>query len=130
MSIFPAGHPDARRARGHHDGPPVRERGQAPAFIPLVLVGSVALALALAGTTMLLSSFFLRVLGRTGVSVIERIMGIVLTGLSVQFVYDGLLKLGVLAASPGYRRSSRPPAGLWPARALAFHPGTAPETAP
>jgi len=24
-------------------------------------------------------------------------MGIVLTGLSVQFVYDGLLKLGVLA---------------------------------
>jgi multiple antibiotic resistance protein len=69
-----------------------------PGFILPVLVGSVALALALAGLTMLLSSFFLRVLGRTGVSVIERIMGIVLTGLSVQFVYDGLLKLGVLAA--------------------------------
>jgi multiple antibiotic resistance protein len=63
-----------------------------------VLTGSVALALALAAVTMLLSSFFLRVLGRTGVSVIERIMGIVLTGLSVQFVYDGLLKLGVLTA--------------------------------
>jgi multiple antibiotic resistance protein len=69
-----------------------------PSFIPFVLAGSVALALALAGVTMLLSSFFLRVLGRTGVSVIERIMGIVLTGLSVQFVYDGLLKLGVLTA--------------------------------
>ena len=69
-----------------------------PTFIPFVLVGSVALALGLAGITMLLSSFFLRVLGRTGVSVIERIMGIVLTGLSVQFVYDGLLKLGVIAA--------------------------------
>ena len=69
-----------------------------PAFILPVLVGSVALALAFAGVTMFLSSFFLRVLGRTGVSVIERIMGIVLTGLSVQFVYDGLLKLGVLAA--------------------------------
>jgi len=63
-----------------------------------VLVGSVALALAIAGVTMFLSSFFLRVLGRTGVSVIERIMGIVLTGLSVQFVYDGLVKLGVIAA--------------------------------
>jgi multiple antibiotic resistance protein len=71
---------------------------KAPAFILPVLVGSVALALALAGLTMLLSSFFLRVLGKTGVSVIERIMGIVLTGLSVQFVYDGLLKLGILAA--------------------------------
>jgi multiple antibiotic resistance protein len=68
-----------------------------PTFIPFILAGSVALALGLAGITMLLSSFFLRVLGRTGVSVIERIMGIVLTGLSVQFVYDGLLKLGVIA---------------------------------
>jgi multiple antibiotic resistance protein len=69
----------------------------APGFILPVLVGSVALALGLAGLAMFLSSFFLRVLGKTGVSVIERIMGIVLTGLSVQFVYDGLLKLGVLA---------------------------------
>ena len=37
-----------------------------PRFIPLILVGSVALALALAALTMLLSSFFLRVLGRPG----------------------------------------------------------------
>jgi len=70
----------------------------APSFILPILVASVALVLALAGLTMLLSSYFLRVLGKTGVSVIERIMGIVLTGLSVQFVYDGLLKLGILAA--------------------------------
>jgi len=68
-----------------------------PGIIQPILVGCVALALVLAGVTMFLSSFFLRVLGRTGVSVIERIMGIVLTGLSVQFVYDGLLKLGVVA---------------------------------
>jgi multiple antibiotic resistance protein len=68
-----------------------------PGFMLPVLLGSAALALSLAGVTMFLSSFFLRVLGKTGVSVIERIMGIVLTGLSVQFVYDGLLRLGVLA---------------------------------
>ena len=72
----------------------------APNYIMPVLVGSVALALAFAALTMFLSSFFLRVLGRIGVSVIERIMGIVLAGLSVQFVYDGLLKLGILAAAP------------------------------
>ena len=71
--------------------------GSAPGFILPVLVGSAALALSVAAATMLASSFFLRVLGRTGVSVIERLMGIVLTGLSVQFVYDGLLKLGILA---------------------------------
>jgi len=69
-----------------------------PPFIPLILVGCVAMALAIAALTMAASSFFLRVLGKTGVSVIERIMGIILTGLSVQFVYDGLLKLGVLQA--------------------------------
>jgi multiple antibiotic resistance protein len=70
---------------------------KAPGFILPVLAGSVALALLSAALTMLLSTFFLRVLGKTGVSVIEKIMGILLTGLSVQFVYDGLLKLGVLA---------------------------------
>ncbi len=66
-------------------------------YIRLILVGSVVLALVCAGLTMRLSSFFIRVLGTTGVSVIERIMGIVLTALSVQFVYDGLQKLGILA---------------------------------
>jgi len=68
-----------------------------PGLILPVLAGSAALALGIAAATMLLSSFFLRVLGKTGVSVIERIMGIVLTGLSVQFVYDGLVKLHVIA---------------------------------
>jgi len=67
-----------------------------PLFILPTLVGSVALSLACAGLTMLLSTFFLKLLGRTGVSVIERIMGIVLTALSVQFVYDGLLKLKII----------------------------------
>ncbi len=67
-----------------------------PLFILPTLLGSVALSLAAAGVTMYLSSFFLRLLGRTGVSVIERIMGIVLAALSVQFVYDGLVKLKIV----------------------------------
>jgi multiple antibiotic resistance protein len=69
---------------------------QNPLFILPTLVGSAALSLAIAGVTMYLSTFFLRLLGRTGVSVIERIMGIVLTALSVQFVYDGLVKLKIV----------------------------------
>lgn len=68
-----------------------------PWLVLPVLAGSAAISLFLAGVTMQASTFFLRLLGKTGVSVIERIMGIILTGLSVQFVYDGLLKLGVLA---------------------------------
>jgi len=70
---------------------------KSPGYIRLVLVGSAFLALLCAALAMRLSSALIRVLGTTGVSVIERIMGIVLTGLSVQFVYDGLQKLGILA---------------------------------
>jgi multiple antibiotic resistance protein len=70
--------------------------GRAPSFILPVLIGSAALTIGLAALSMFLSGFFLRVLGKTGVSVVERIMGILLAGLSVQFVYDGLLKLGII----------------------------------
>jgi multiple antibiotic resistance protein len=42
------------------------------------------------------SELIIKTLGRTGVSVLERIMGILLSGLSVQFVYNGVIKLGVL----------------------------------
>ena len=61
-----------------------------------MLLAAVALTLAAAAAAMRASSLILRVLGRTGVSVIERIMGLLLSGLSVQFVYDGLHKLGIL----------------------------------
>ncbi len=66
-----------------------------------ILTACVAVALACAALTMSLSAAFLRVLGRTGVSVIERIMGILLAGLSVQFVYDGIVRLGLLATPAG-----------------------------
>ena len=66
-----------------------------------LLTACVAVALACAALTMSLSAAFLRVLGRTGVSVIERIMGILLSGLSVQFVYDGIVRLGLLGTSAG-----------------------------
>jgi multiple antibiotic resistance protein len=73
----------------------VSQDGVGMAIYP-ILLASVAAALACAGVAMHLSSYFLKVLGKTGVSVIERIMGILLSGLSVQFVYDGLLKLKIL----------------------------------
>lgn len=61
-----------------------------------MLFVAVAITLAAAASTMKASELILRALGRTGVSVIERIMGLLLSGLSVQFVYDGLVKLGVI----------------------------------
>lgn len=38
----------------------------------------------------------MRVLGRTGMFVLEKIVGLILAGLSVQLAYEGLEKLGIL----------------------------------
>lgn len=68
-------------------------------LLPTMAMLFVAVAATLGGAAVSLaaSSVVLKALGRTGVSVIERIMGLLLAGLSVQFVYDGLAKLGVIA---------------------------------
>ena len=42
------------------------------------------------------ASKLMRFLGRTGMFVMEKIVGLILAGLSVQLVYDGLVKLNVL----------------------------------
>ena len=61
-----------------------------------VLFGSIVIALSLAVVTMATGELILRVLHRTGVQVIQRLMGMILCGLAVQFVYEGLQKLEVL----------------------------------
>lgn len=70
----------------------------APSYLTITLLLFGAIVLSLAGVTLAMfsSRIVLRILGRTGVSVVERMMGIVLSGLAIQFVYDGLVKLGVL----------------------------------
>lgn len=57
---------------------------------------AVIVTLVVAAFAMKASGIVLKALGRTGVSVIERIMGLLLSGLAVQFVYEGLSKLGML----------------------------------
>lgn len=57
------------------------------ALVPILAVEFIA---------MRSSGFILKLLGKTGVSVVERMMGLVLSGLAVQFVYDGFVKLGIL----------------------------------
>lgn len=41
--------------------------------------------------------FLLKVIGQTGMYVVEKIMGLILAGLSVQLIYEGLIKLGIIA---------------------------------
>ena len=62
--------------------------------IALMLVVAIILVLIITALTLTVSDFILMILGETGVSVMERIMGLLLAGLSVQFVYDGIVRLG------------------------------------
>ncbi len=62
----------------------------------LILFLAVLSSLLIAVLTMFLSGFFLKIFRKTGVSIIQRLMGIILSGLSVQFVYEGIAKLGLI----------------------------------
>ena len=62
-------------------------------FVMLLIV---ALVLVITSLMMLGADMISKILGKVGVNVIGRIMGILLAGMSVQFVYNGLVRLGVL----------------------------------
>ena len=67
-------------------------------FVESVLFGSVIVTLLTAVVTMFLSGLFLKIFKKTGVSIIQRIMGILLSGLAVQFIYEGFVKLKILGS--------------------------------
>ncbi|MWD26103.1 NAAT family transporter [Aquicoccus sp. SCR17] len=69
--------------------------GQRPGIEGLALVMGVALAVvALVFVMFLLSGLLERALGRVGINVVTRLLGMLLAALSVQFVLDGLKAFG------------------------------------
>jgi multiple antibiotic resistance protein len=65
--------------------------------ITVMLFAALLISMASVWIILNASGLILKALGRTGVSVFERIIGLLLSGLSVQFIYDGIVKLGFLA---------------------------------
>ena len=61
-----------------------------------MLVGVMAGVLLIALVLFLISGLMERLMGRTGVNVITRILGVLLSALSVQFILDGLRASGLI----------------------------------
>jgi multiple antibiotic resistance protein len=60
-------------------------------LLPALIIGLLCTYLALR-----CSAVIMKVLGTIGILVLEKIMGLIMTGFAVQFVYNGLTALGIL----------------------------------
>lgn len=66
-----------------------------------IVLAAVALTGVVCYLTLRLASPIQRRLGTTGIHVLHRILGLVLAGIAVQFVLDGLFKAGLIPAVKG-----------------------------
>ncbi|WP_010259673.1 MarC family protein [Treponema primitia] len=60
-------------------------------LFPAVIIGLLCTYLSLRGSLLIL-----KLLGTMGIFVLEKIMGLILAGFAVQFIYNGLTALGIL----------------------------------
>jgi len=75
--------------------------GQRPGLTGLAaVIGIAALVIACVFTLFLAAGLLERLLGRTGITVVTRLLGMLLAALSVQFVLDGAADLGLVPFPP------------------------------
>lgn len=64
-----------------------------------LVIPAVAVGLAAVYSTLRFSFVLFRLIGTTGMFVLEKIMGLILSGLSVQLMYEGLVKLHIISGA-------------------------------
>lgn len=68
-------------------------------MLQAVVLACIVLIVSLTLVMCLLSSQIAKLLGTTGMQVISRIMGVLLSALAVQFIFDGIAQSGLLAGA-------------------------------
>ena len=63
-----------------------------------ILLPAIILSLIAAYITLRCSTLLLRFFGSMGIFIMEKIMGLILSGFAVQFIHDGLVSLGIIGA--------------------------------
>lgn len=63
----------------------------------MIVIASLLTMLLFTGIALLLASKVHRIFGVTGMHVITRIMGVLLTALAVQFIFDGVIQSGIFS---------------------------------
>lgn len=61
-----------------------------------VIIAAIAVGLLVEYIGLRSASFVLKFMGTTGIFVMEKIVGLILAGLSIQLIYEGLEKLGII----------------------------------
>ncbi|MDR1319756.1 MAG: MarC family protein [Treponema sp.] len=61
-----------------------------------LLLPALVISLGVAFITLRCSTLLLKFFGSMGIFIMEKIMGLILAGFAVQFIYDGLLALGII----------------------------------
>ena len=68
-------------------------------LLQMTVVASLLVVLVLTFATLLLAGKLQQLLGVTGMHVISRVMGVLLTALAVQFIFDGIVQSGLVGST-------------------------------
>jgi multiple antibiotic resistance protein len=71
-------------------------KGESWLYSVLVMIPAIALGLVATYITLRCSELLLKFFGSMGIFIMEKIMGLILAGFAVQFVYDGLVALEII----------------------------------
>jgi len=71
-------------------------RGENWLLSVLTILPAIAIGLVITFIILRCSTLLLRYFGSMGIFILEKLMGLILSGFAVQFIYDGLLALGII----------------------------------